>query len=144
MLKRIAKIPNIVGVKEASGNINQMGDVINTIPNFMVYSGDDGMTLPLMSLGGIGIISVVSNLVPKQVVEMVEAAFEGDFESAREKHFALLPLFKGAFIETNPVPIKAAMAMKGMILEEYRLPICKMLDSNKEKLKEILMSMKIL
>src|SRR3989338_3660243 len=138
LLKRIAEIPNIIGVKEASGDINQMMDVINTIHDFMVYSGDDSMTLPLMSLGGIGIISVVSNLVPKQVVEMVDAGLKGDFTKARRIHFELLPIFKGAFIETNPVPIKAAMAMKGMIEEEYRLPMCRMMEENKAKLRNIL------
>ncbi len=109
-MKRLSKLRNIIGVKEASGNVNQMGDVLDVIcsqkKDFYVMSGDDGLTLPLMALGGKGVISVVSNLVPGKVCEMVNAALEMDFEKARKLHFELLPLFKGAFIVTNPVPIK--------------------------------------
>jgi len=146
-LKRIAQIPNVIGVKEASGNINQMGDVISTIAaqqDFSVMSGDDGLTLPLMSLGGQGVVSVVSNLVPQDVVDMVNAGLQGDFKKAREIHYRLLPLFKGAFIETNPMPIKKAMELQEMPSGGCRLPLCEMQPENIEKLKQILKNMRLL
>ena len=136
---------NIVGVKEASGNISQMMDVISTLPkNFTVLSGDDNLTLPLMVLGGKGVISVASNIAPKEMHELTQFALNGDFEKARKMHYELLPLFKGIFIETNPIPIKAALAMKGMINESYRLPMCEMKSENKEKLRQILRDLKII
>lgn len=147
-LKRIAELKNVVGVKEASGNINQMGDVIREIgqkrENFSVMCGDDGLTLPLMALGGSGVVSVVSNLLPKEVSALVLTASKGDFENAKKMHYALLPIFKGAFIETNPIPIKEAMSMKGMGLGNCRLPLCEMSTENREKLRKILVEMKIL
>ena len=136
---------NIVGVKEASGNVAQMMDVINELPkNFTVLSGDDNLTLPLMALGGKGVISVASNIIPKEMHEICEYALKGNFEKAKQMHYELLPLFKGIFIETNPIPIKAALAMKGMIREAYRLPMCEMKAENKEKLRNILKNLKIL
>ncbi|MEK6957823.1 MAG: 4-hydroxy-tetrahydrodipicolinate synthase [archaeon] len=147
-MKRIAQLKNIAGVKEASGNIDQIGEVLGEIasknPEFSVMSGDDSMTFPLMALGGKGIISVVSNLVPKKVVEMANAAERGDFNEARKLHFELLPIFKGAFIETNPIPIKEAMDMAGMPSGPCRLPLCEMEPQNREKLKKILEQMKII
>ena len=144
-LARLAKeYPNIIGVKEASGNISQMMDVINEQPkNFTVLSGDDNLTLPLMALGGKGVISVASNIIPKEMHELCEYALNGDFDKANKIHYKLLPLFKGIFIETNPIPIKAALAMKGMIKEVYRLPMCEMKKENKEKLRKILEGLKI-
>ena len=136
---------NIIGVKEASGNIAQMMDVIRELPNnFTVLSGDDNMTLPLMALGGKGVISVASNIIPKEMHELTQHALNGNFEEARKMHYELLPLFKGIFIETNPIPIKAALAMKGMIKESYRLPMCEMKAENKEKLRQILKNLKII
>jgi len=130
---------NIVGVKEASGNISQMMDVIQKLPSdFLVYSGDDGLTLPLLSLGGVGVISVISNLFPKEVVEMVKYGLDGDFEKARKVHYRLLPFVRAAFIETNPIPIKAAMAMRGMIKEEFRLPMCQITPKGREFLEKTL------
>ena len=145
-LARLAKEhSNIIGVKEASGNIAQMMDVINELPkNFTVLSGDDNLTLPLIALGGKGVISVASNIIPKQMHDLCEYAINGNFEMAKEMHYKLLPLFKGIFIETNPIPIKAALAMKGMIKESYRLPMCEMKAENKEKLKKILTDLKII
>lgn len=144
-LARLAKEhSNIVGVKEASGNVAQMMEVINELPkNFTVLSGDDNLTLPLMALGGKGVISVASNIVPKEMHELTEYALNGNFEKANQLHYKLLPLFKGIFIETNPIPIKAALAMKGMIKESYRLPMCEMKAENKEKLRKILVDLKI-
>ena len=136
---------NIVGVKEASGNIAQMMDVIDALPkNFAVLSGDDNFTLPLMSLGGKGVISVASNIIPDEMHELTDSALSGNFKKAMELHYKFLPLFKGIFIETNPIPIKAALAMKGMIKEVYRLPMCEMKAEHKEKLKKILKDLKLI
>ena len=145
-LARLAKEhSNIVGVKEASGNIAQMMDVINTLPkNFTVLSGDDNLALPLMSLGGKGVISVASNIIPKEMHQLTQYALNGDFGNAARLHYQLLPLFKGIFVETNPIPIKAALAMKGMVKEAYRLPLCEMKSENKEKLRQILKDLKLL
>lgn len=145
-LARLAKEhSNIVAVKEASGDINQMQDVLNTLPKeFDVLSGDDKMAFPLMKLGGKGVISVASNIIPADVKQLTEYALNGDLQKAEELHNKLLPLFEGLFVETNPIPIKAALAMKGMIKESYRLPMCEMQTANREKLKELLDSYKIL
>jgi 4-hydroxy-tetrahydrodipicolinate synthase len=147
-MKRLSRLPHVVGVKEASGNINQIGDVIEQIqnenPNFSVLSGDDALTLPLMALGGRGVVSVVSNLVPAAVAALVRAALAGDFEQARRHHFELMPLFKGAFIESNPIPIKAAMELCGMPAGKCRLPLCEMQPENRERLAEILKGMNLL
>ena len=145
-LARLAKEhSNIVGVKEASGNMPQMMEVISSLPkNFSVLSGDDILTLPLMSCGGHGVISVASNIIPNEIHNLTECALNGDFKKAEELHYKYLPLFKGIFIETNPIPIKAALAMKGMIKENYRLPMCEMKAENKEKLRKILKDLKII
>ena len=141
-LLRLSSIKNIIGVKEASGNMNQMMDVINQLPkDFVVLSGDDSLTLPLMSLGGRGVISVVSNLLPKKVSRMVELYLEGKTEEAKKLHYELLPLFRAAFIETNPMPIKAAMSICGMPAGKCRLPLCDLQPQNEEKLKNVLVKM---
>ena len=136
---------SIIAVKEASGNIAQMMEVISLLPKeFDVLSGDDNLALPLMSVGGKGVISVASNIIPKQMHDLTEFALSGQFEKAQKLHYEMLPLFKGIFIETNPIPIKAALAMKGMIKESYRLPMCEMKSDNKEKLKKVLSDLKII
>jgi len=136
---------NIVAVKEASGDINQMQDVLNTLPKeFDVLSGDDKMTFPLMKIGGKGVISVASNIIPAEVKQLTEYALNGDMQKAEEMHNKLLPLFEGLFVETNPLPVKAALAMKGMIKESYRLPMCEMQTENKEKLRKLLEDFKVL
>jgi len=145
LIKLANEFSNIIGVKEASGNLSQMMDIVAGKPKeFVVLSGDDNLTLPLMSVGGRGVISVASNLIPEKMVMMTNLALEGELESAKKIHYELLPLFKILFIETNPIPLKAAMAMKGWICEEYRLPMCSMLPENKEKLKKVLSSIKVL
>ena len=137
-LKKMAEHRNIVAVKEASGNLAQMMDVLDQLPgDFTVMSGDDNLTLPLMALGGKGVISVVSNLLPDKLSEMTRYALEGDFESARQIHFELLPIFKAAFIETNPIPIKEAMNIAGLPAGPCRLPLCRMMPQNEEKLKAV-------
>src|SRR5688572_20488500 len=124
-LARLTSVSNIVGVKEASGNITQMCEICRLVPpDFIVLSGDDAITLPLMAIGGRGVISVASNEIPSEMVRMVEAAERGDFTAARAVHNRILPLMQINFIEANPVPVKAAMATMGLLEEVYRLPMC--------------------
>ncbi|MDR0685337.1 MAG: 4-hydroxy-tetrahydrodipicolinate synthase [Spirochaetaceae bacterium] len=139
VMEQLAKMPNIAGVKEASGDVNQMADVINTIKRpkngaFTVLSGDDALTLPLLALGGDGVISVISNLVPARVAALVKAGLAGDFETARNIHYELLPLVKAAFIETNPVPIKRALLFAGLPAGPTRLPLGRMSALNEKTL----------
>ncbi len=144
-LMRLAENKNIVAVKEASGDIQQMMDVIAQRPdNFSVLSGDDNMTFPLMCLKGDGIISVASNIVPERISKMVKCLLDGDLENARKMHYELLPLCRAIFIETNPIPIKACLAMKGLIGENYRLPLCKMGAENRAKLEQVLKKLEII
>jgi len=129
LMEKISRIPGIIGVKEASGDINQMGDVIHDVAiprkaegkNFWVLSGDDAMTLPLMALGGDGVISVIANLIPAKVKALTSACQAGDFEKAKKIHFELLPFIKAAFVETNPIPIKQAVTWTGL---PGGLPVC--------------------
>ena len=138
-LARLAKIPNIVGVKEAAGSIKQMSDVIHLCgADFDVLSGDDIFTLPLLALGGKGIISVVSNVVPGDMAGLVDAFAAGDLEKARALHFRMSPLIAALFIETNPIPVKAALAMMGKIDGELRLPLCPMTEKNEAVLKKVM------
>lgn len=123
-LTRLAQIPSVIGVKEASGNIQQMCEICRAVAaDFIVLSGDDAVTLPLMAVGGRGVISVASNEVPREMAHMVEAAERGDFASARKIHATLLPLMLVNFVESNPIPVKAAMAAMGLLEESYRLPM---------------------
>ena len=141
-LSRIADLPNIAGVKEASGSISQMTDVIATIkskhPDFAVLSGDDAMTLPLLASGGDGVVSVVSNAAPALVSEMVRAALAGDYEAARKIHYRLLPFVKAAFIDGNPTSIKYAMRVKGLPSGSVRLPLVDVHDEAKKIIEEAL------
>ena len=144
-LVRLAAIPNIIGVKEASGNISQMIDVCRLVPSdFIVLSGDDALTLPLMAIGGRGVISVASNEIPADMVEMVRAAARGDFETARRVHSRILPLMQINFIESNPVPVKSAMAAMGLVEETYRLPMCPPTAASKEKILHVLKALQLL
>jgi len=144
-LVRLAPLPNIVGVKEASGNVTQMCEIVKAVPDdFLVLSGDDALTLPLMAIGGRGIISVASNEIPGEMVQMVEAAERGDFAAARRTHQRMLPLLLGNFIEANPVPVKAAMAAMGLLEEHYRLPMCSPKAESREKLTRILKELNLL
>ncbi len=142
---RLAEIPNIIGIKEASGSITQQMDVLRAVPaGFRVFSGDDAFTFPLMALGGVGIISVVSNEAPRQMVQLAHLLLEGKLEEARRLHFELLPLMQANFIETNPIPVKAALAMMGMIEENYRLPLCPMKPENRAKLEKAMSALGLL
>ncbi|MDD5078913.1 MAG: 4-hydroxy-tetrahydrodipicolinate synthase [Candidatus Omnitrophica bacterium] len=139
-MARLAKeCRNIVGVKEASGSLEQMSRIRALCPEgFDLISGDDALTLPLLSIGGTGIISVVANIVPRDVADMVKEFEKGDVKKAREIHYKLLPLIKAMFIETNPIPVKTAMGLLGMCEPDLRLPMCGMLPENLEKLKKAL------
>jgi len=130
---------NVVGVKEASGSLDQMTQVILACgPDFSVLSGDDNLTFPLMAVGGSGVVSVIANILPRETADMTHAALEGDWKRARDLHYKLYPLARAAFMETNPIPIKEAMAMAGMIEPEFRLPMCRMAEGNRERLRAVL------
>jgi 4-hydroxy-tetrahydrodipicolinate synthase len=145
LVRLVKDCPNIVGVKEASGSLDQMTQVIlNCGPDFSVLSGDDNLTLPLMAVGGRGVISVVANFVPRETAELTHAALAGDWKLAREQHLKLYPLSRAMFMETNPIPVKEAMAMLGMIGPELRLPMCRMADANRQRLEALLVSFGLL
>ncbi|MDI6777311.1 MAG: 4-hydroxy-tetrahydrodipicolinate synthase [Syntrophales bacterium] len=138
---RLSKIDNIVGIKEASGSLTQIGEVINLCgDDFDLLSGDDIITLPILALGGKGVISVVSNVAPADVAAMVDASENGDLKRARELHYKLASLVGALFMETNPVPVKAALAMMGKIEYDVRLPLCRMSDANYEKLRKAMLN----
>lgn len=138
-LMRIAGHPNAIAVKEASGDLGQMMDVIDSKPrDFVVLSGDDNMAVPLTIMGGAGVISVASNIIPRYMCEMIGAARKGNMEKARTMHFELLPLFKGMFLETNPIPVKSCLAQMGLLEPVWRLPLCPPSDDTVAKLKTIL------
>jgi len=144
-LARLAAVPNIAGVKEASGNMTQMCEVCRVVPpGFAVLSGDDALTLPLMAVGGRGVISVVSNETPAEMVRMVEAAERGDFALARAVHDRMFPLMQINFIESNPVPVKAAMAAMGLLDEVYRLPMCPPKLESRQKIHRVLKDLGLL
>jgi len=140
-LARLAAIENIVGVKEASGNINQIGAVINQVPKgFLVLSGDDSMTLPLMSLGGHGIISVAGNQIPGEMTRLAQLCLKGDFAGARELHHRYLGLMDINFIESNPLPVKAAMGLMGLLDPVFRLPMCPPKPESLKRIEKVLES----
>ncbi len=138
-LVRLAAIPNIVGVKEASANMTQMCEICRASPSdFTVLSGDDAFTLPLMAVGGRGVISVAANEAPAEMAQMVEAAERGDFKAARALHTRLLPLMLVNFVESNPIPVKAAMARMGLLEEVYRLPMVPPREASRQKIEQVL------
>ncbi|OGX24850.1 MAG: 4-hydroxy-tetrahydrodipicolinate synthase [Omnitrophica WOR_2 bacterium RIFCSPHIGHO2_02_FULL_48_11] len=139
-IARLAKdCKNIIGVKEASGSLDQMQVIKHACPkDFVLLSGDDILTLPILGIGGAGVISVAANIVPQDVVKVVNFFKEGQLEKARELHYKLLPLYKALFIETNPIPVKEAMGMMDLCSSEVRLPLCPMSDANRAKLKSAL------
>lgn len=135
---RLAEISNIVAVKEASGNLGQIMDIIRDAPkDFRVLSGDDALTLPVIALGGDGVVSVVSNEAPSMMSDMVDAALAGNLAEARAVHYRLLPLMNINFIESNPIPVKAALSMMGLIEEHYRLPMVRIGAANRQKLAKV-------
>jgi 4-hydroxy-tetrahydrodipicolinate synthase len=141
-LARLAALPGIAGVKEASGNMTQIVEICRAVPpDFIVLSGDDALTLPMMAVGGRGIISVASNQMPAEMARLVELAESGDFVAARQMHHRLLPLMQINFVEANPIPVKAGMAMMGLLVERYRLPLVPPSDASRAKIGAVLASM---
>jgi len=137
-LLRLAEIPHIAGVKEASGNISQIAEVCASVPDdFLVFSGDDAVTLAVIALGGVGIISVASNEIPAEMTRMTGAALSNEWDTARQLFRKYLPLMQANFIESNPGPAKAVLAMMGRVEEVYRLPIVPMKKQNRAKLEEV-------
>jgi 4-hydroxy-tetrahydrodipicolinate synthase len=145
-MAKLAKLPNIVGVKEASGDMQQVRRILELTKNddFVVISGNDSDTLEIIKLGGVGVISVASNIIPDRVVELVKRAREGEWERAEQIHNELLPLFKALFIETNPGPVKTAMNWMGMPAGGLRLPLVELAPENQQKLREVLVRMGLL
>ena len=138
-VKRLAGIKNIVGIKEASGNVSQMAAILNTAPEgFIVLSGDDALTIPMIALGGRGVISVVSNEIPAEMARLTRAALEGDFQTAREIHRRYHALMEINFVESNPIPVKAAMAEMGLLEAVWRLPLVAPKPENRERIREVL------
>ena len=136
-LLRLSKLPNIAAVKEASGLVTQIAEICATMPEFTVLSGDDAMTLPAISVGVVGVISVASNAFPKEMAELTRAALNNDWTRARVLYQKYLALMQAHFIESNPMPVKAVLAMMGRIEENYRLPMCKMQPQLRAKLEAI-------
>ena len=142
---RLSQIPNIVGIKEASGSISQMGAILNLVPkDFLVLSGDDSLTLPLIALGGRGLISVASNEIPAEMTRLVQSALAGDFVEARRLHFQYLPLMDINFVESNPIPVKAALAELGLLQPVWRLPLVAPKPENLARIRAILESLNLL
>ena len=134
-LVRLSQVANIAGVKEASGNVSQMCEICRAVPeSFIVLSGDDALTLPLMAVGGHGIISVISNEAPAEMARMADLAAAGDFIAARRIHQQLMPLMSANFVESNPIPVKAAMAAMGLLEEIYRLPMVPPSDASRQRI----------
>jgi 4-hydroxy-tetrahydrodipicolinate synthase len=143
-LGRLAGLRNVLGVKEASGNMTQIADVFQHVPEtFQVFSGDDALTLPVIALGGVGIISVASNEIPRKMAEMTRAALAGEWALARKLHRRYFALMQANFIESNPIPVKAALAMMGRIKENYRLPLAPMKKENRAKLEKLLLELEL-
>jgi 4-hydroxy-tetrahydrodipicolinate synthase len=140
-----ADCKNIIGIKEAGGSCDRVSQLRAALgPKFTIMSGDDSLTLPFMAVGAQGVISVSSNVIPREVSQMVSAFARRDVKKASQLHAKFYPVFKDLFLETNPVPVKAALAMMGLIAEEYRLPLVKMSDANREKLRKTLKTCGIL
>ena len=135
---KLAEVPNIVAVKEASGDLGQMMEILRSRPaDFRVLSGDDAITLPLIAAGGDGIVSVISNEMPRMMSDMTNASLAGDFAKARELHYKMLPLMNANFVETNPIPAKTVLAMMGLMEENYRLPLVPITAGNRTNLQKI-------
>jgi 4-hydroxy-tetrahydrodipicolinate synthase len=144
-IARLSQIPNIVGVKEASGDISQVAEIFSLVDGgFKVFSGDDSITLPVVALGGAGLISVAANEAPRQMTALTRAALENDWDEARRLNRELFPLMKANFIDTSPGPVKAALAMMGKIKEVYRLPMVPVSAQTKEKLRSVLVDLKLI
>jgi len=138
VVARLAAHPNIVAIKEAAGSVDRVSAIKNAVPGFTVLSGDDSLTVPMISVGASGVISVASNVIPREMGDMVRAALSGDFAKALEYHAKFYPLFRDLFIDTNPVMVKEALAMLGKIERVFRLPLCETTEANRERLRATL------
>ena len=136
-IARLAKNCNVAGVKEASGSVDRVSEILD-LCDIPVLSGDDALTVPMMSVGAVGVVSVASNIIPKEMKQLVDLCNAGAFDQARAMHRKLYKFFKAMFVETNPIPVKAALAIRGLLDEEYRLPLCPPSDKNREFLRQIL------
>ena len=136
-IARLAKNCNVAGVKEASGSVDRVSEILD-LCDIPVLSGDDALTVPMMSVGAVGVVSVASNIIPKEMKQLVDLCNAGAFDQARAMHRKLYKFFKAMFVETNPIPVKAGMAIRGLLDEEYRLPLCPPSDKNREFLRQIL------
>ncbi len=144
-MARLAEVEHVVGVKESSGDLTQVAELIAHTPeDFAVVSGDDALTLPMLALGGQGVISTTANVAPAEMVELVSAFRGGDPERARRSHYRLLPLFEALFLESNPIPVKAALHMLGRIGPELRLPLVPMTDANRQRHQVVLKELGLL
>ena len=144
-MEKLSRLPNIVGVKEASGSILQMSEVIRLCgPDFDVLSGDDQMTFPLVALGGKGVISVVTNIIPDKMSALVRHMLAGEIDQARAIHFEIFELCQAMFVETNPIPIKAALGLMGKIEPEFRLPLCPPASASLEKIRNVLSKLNLI
>jgi len=143
-VQRLAAIENIIGIKEASGNVSQMAAILNAVPDdFIVLSGDDALTLPLIAIGGRGVISVVSNEIPADMARLTRLALEGDFQGARQIHRRVHPLMEVNFVESNPIPVKAAMAQMGLLEAVWRLPLVAPKAENEARIRAVLESLEL-
>ena len=142
-VRELANNPNIVAVKEAGGSVDRVSEIVDAC-DITVLSGDDSLTLPMMSVGARGVISVASNVAPGPLTDMTHAALDGRWEEARRLHTRYYPLFRDLFIDTNPIPVKAAMAMIGLVREHYRLPMCSMSEEKKDVLRTTLQELEII
>ena len=138
VVARLARHPNIVAIKEAAGSVDRVSAIRNLVPGFTVLSGDDSLALPMIAVGASGVISVASNVIPREMGDMVRAALAGDFAKALEYHAKFYPLFRDLFIDTNPVMVKEALAMLGKMERVFRLPLCETTEANRERLRATL------
>jgi 4-hydroxy-tetrahydrodipicolinate synthase len=144
-VRLVRECPNIVSIKEAGGNCDRVSLLRNALPpSFTILSGDDPLTLPFMAVGAVGVVSVASNIIPRQICDMVNAFLAGRLQEARDLHLRCYPIFKDLFIESNPIPVKAALHLMKMIESEYRLPLCEMSDANLDRLNKTLASAKLI
>ncbi|MBF0494463.1 MAG: 4-hydroxy-tetrahydrodipicolinate synthase [Candidatus Omnitrophica bacterium] len=142
-IARLSRVKNIVAVKEAAGSVQQVVDIIS-LCDITVLSGDDAMTLPFMSVGAVGVVSVIANIIPRQIHDMVAAYQSGDTDTAKKIHYWMIELCKNMFVETNPIPVKTVLAMMGMIKEEWRMPLCEATQETRDKLRQVAKKYKLI
>ena len=144
-VERLSQIDNIVGIKEASGSLSQVTEILHRCGDkIIVLSGDDALTMPILAIGGKGVISVTANIIPGKMAELAQLCLQNDWKRAKELNLQLFPLFQAMFFETNPIPVKTAVSLMGMIRDEFRLPLCSMSEMNLNRLKEVLTNYQLL